>query len=123
MNLEAPINSAQGEPATNDTLLSKETGGGALTPSIPDVAEMAKLVITRIMLLGSKKSAFGEWFFSDSRRYSADRCVAHLAQAMMQLDRNRSEKDAQGEDAIDHLERALVRLAFVLFKTKKGKIE
>jgi hypothetical protein len=41
----------------------------------------------------------------------------------MQLDGNRPAKDANGEDAVDHLERGMVRAAFLLFKTKKGKVE
>jgi len=122
MTLETFTHGTQGEPAAPN-LLDKETGGSSLTPSIPEVVEIARNVITRIMLRGSNKSAFGQWFSVDSRRYSADRCISHLTQAMMQLDGNRAKKDANGEDAIDHLERALVRLVFVLCKTKKGKID
>ena len=84
---------------------------------------MAWDVVNRIMSRGSDKSVFGQWFHTDSRRYNADRCVGHVCQAMMQLDGNRPMKDANNEDAVDHLERALVRAAFLLFKTKKGKIE
>lgn len=122
MNLETFTHGTQGEPAAAN-LLDEETGEGSLAPSIPEVVGIAKDVITRIMLRGSNKSAFGQWFSVDSRRYSADRCISHLAQAMMQLDGSRAKKDANGEDAIDHLERALVRLVFVLCKTKKGKID
>lgn len=122
MNLETFIHGTQGEPAAAN-LLGEETGGSTLAPSIPEVVRIASDTITRIMLRGSTKSVFGQWFSVDSRRYSADRCLSHLAQAMMQLDGNRAKKDANGEDAIDHLERALVRLVFVLCKTKKGQID
>ena len=100
-----------------------ETAGEPLTPSIAEVAELAASVVRRIMSRGSDKSGFGQWFHTDSRRYNADRCVNHICQAMMQLDGNRKSPDANGEEATDHLERALVRAAFLLFKTKKGQIK
>ncbi len=126
MITEIPTNGAQGEPATSDStnLQEFETGvESSVAPQIAEVVQMAASVIQRIMSKGSDKSVFGQWFLTDSRRYNADRCMSHLATAMMQLDGNRGSPDAKGEDAVDHLERALVRAAFLLFKTKKGKIE
>ena len=91
-------------------------------PSIYEVASEAFSTVTRIMEKGSDKSSFGEWFFKDSRRYNADRAISHICQAMMQIDGNRKDPDTNGETPVDHLERALVRAAFLLFKSKRGKI-
>lgn len=122
---KVPSHAAQGDPASgeNSTLQPSGTAEGLYCPSITEVADMAWDVVHRIMAKGSDKSVFGQWFHVDSRRYNADRCINHLAQAMMQLDGNRPDKDSSGEDAVDHLERALVRAAFLLYKTKKGKIQ
>jgi hypothetical protein len=117
----------QGDPATaqpaDSSTSAFETAEQLYVPAINEVADTAWDVIHRIMSKGSDKSVFGQWFHTDSRRYNADRCINHICQAMMQLDGNRPAKDANGEDAMDHLERAMVRAAFLLFKTKKGKIE
>jgi hypothetical protein len=121
---EVPSHGAQRDSVTSDVSLQLfETAGEPLCPSIAEVAEMAASVVRRIMLRGSDKSGFGQWFHTDSRRYNADRCVNHICQAMMQLDGNKKSPDANGEEATDHLERALVRAAFLLFKTKKGMIQ
>ena len=115
---------AQRDSVTSDVSLQLfETAGEPLCPSIAEVAEMAASVVRRIMSRGSDKSGFGQWFHTDSRRYNADRCINHICQAMMQLDGNRKSPDENGEEATDHLERALVRAAFLLFKTKKGMIQ
>jgi len=113
----------QGDPAAPSTTSGFETAEQLYCPSINEVADLAWDVIHRIMSRGSDKSAFGQWFHTDSRRYNADRCLNHICQAMMQLDGNRPAKDANNEDAVDHLERGMVRAAFLLFKTKKGKLE
>jgi hypothetical protein len=94
-----------------------------IAPAITDVANEAFSVICRIMDKGSDKSTFGQWFHTDSRRYNADRLIGHVTQAMMQIDGNRQNPDANGEDAVAHLERALVRAAFLLYKTYRGKIK
>jgi hypothetical protein len=92
-------------------------------PSINEVASEAYTTVVKIMEAGSDKSAFGEWFHKDSRRYNSDRAIKHVCQAMMQLDGNAPTPDSKGEDYIAHLERALVRAAFLLFKCKRGKTE
>jgi hypothetical protein len=92
-------------------------------PSIYEVASEAFSTVMKIMEKGSDKSAFGEWFYKDSRRYNSDRVISHICQAMMQIDGNRQDPDKYGESSIDHLERALVRAAFLLFKCKRGKIQ
>lgn len=120
---EVPSYGVQGEPATTDVNLQVfETAGEPLCPSISEVADMAASVVRRIMMRGSDKSEFGQWFHTDSMRYNSDRCINHICQAMMQLDGNRKSPDESGEEPTDHLERALVRAAFLLFKTKRGRI-
>jgi hypothetical protein len=92
-------------------------------PSIHEVASEAFTTVTKIMEKGSDKSSFGEWFYKDSRRYNSDRAISHICRAMMQIDGNRQDPDSGNETSIDHLERALVRVAFLLFKCKRGKIQ
>ena len=124
MSKKVPAHGAQGDPATTVVSLPVfETGAEPFCPSISEVADMAASVVRRIMMRGSDKSGFGQWFHTDSRRYNADRCINHICQAMMQLDGNRKSPDGNGEEATDHLERALVRAAFLLYKTKKGMIQ
>jgi hypothetical protein len=94
-----------------------------VAPTAIEVANEAFSVICKIMDKGSDKSVFGQWFHTDSRRYNADRLVGHVCQAMTQIDGNRPSPDTNGEDAIAHLERALVRAAFLLYKTNRGKIQ
>ena len=91
-------------------------------PTIEDVATHASDVIRKIMNRGSNKSRFGEWFHKNSLRYNSDRAIAHMTRAMQQIDGNTSSPDSSGETCIDHLERALVRAVFTLYKAKEGKI-
>ena len=90
-------------------------------PAIIEVANEAMTTVMRVMDKGSDKSSFGQWFHVDSRRYHSDRIVSHVSQAMMQLDGNRQSPDHNGEDAVAHLERVLVRAAFLLFKVKRNQ--
>lgn len=91
-------------------------------PTIESVATHASNVISRVMSRGSNKSRFGEWFHKNSLRYNSDRAIAHMTRAMQQIDGNVGSPDGSGETCIDHLERALVRAAFTLYKAKEGKI-
>jgi len=91
-------------------------------PTIESVATHASDVIKKIMNRGSSKSGFGDWFHKNSLRYNSDRAISHMTKAMQQIDGNVSSPDDSGETCIDHLERALVRAAFTLYKAKEGKI-
>jgi len=91
-------------------------------PRIDDVVTITADVIRRIMYRGSNKSGFGDWFHKNSLRYNSDRAIAHMTRAMQQIDGNVSSPDDSGETCIDHLERALVRAVFTLYKAKEGKI-
>jgi hypothetical protein len=91
-------------------------------PTIEDVATHASTVIRKIMSRGSNKSRFGELFHKNSLRYNSERAIAHMTRAMQQIDGNTSSPDSSGETCIDHLERALVRAVFTLYKAKEGKI-
>jgi len=91
-------------------------------PTIESVATHASDVIKKIMNRGSSKSGFGDWFHKNSLRYNSDRSISHMTKAMQQIDGNVSSPDDSGETCIDHLERALVRAAFTLYKAKEGKI-
>lgn len=94
----------------------------ALPPSILEVASEASTTICKIMESGSDKSAFGQWYYHDSIRYNSDRAISHLSQALMQLDGNRASPDSNGETYLQHMERALVRCAFLLFKMKRKRL-
>lgn len=91
----------------------------AIAPSINSVANEAYDTVYRIMEKGSDKSTFGQWYYADSIRYNADRAHSHLCQATMQMDGNRPDPDGNGETHIQHLERALVRCVFLLYKAKR----
>lgn len=124
--MEVPANGVQGEPATaqkSESLQAFETGEELYCPSVREVADLAWKVVTKIMSRGSDKSVFGQWFHTDSRRYNADRAINHICQAMMQLDGNRKTPDSNNEEPVDHLERAVVRSVFLLYKTLRGKIK
>ena len=91
----------------------------AIAPSINEVANSAYDTVYSIMGKGSDKSTFGQWYYVDSIRYNSDRAISHLCQALMQLDGSRPDPDPNGETHIQHLERALVRCAFLLYKAKR----
>lgn len=91
----------------------------AIAPSINQVANSAYDTVYSIMDKGSDKSSFGQWYYVDSIRYNSDRAISHLCQALMQMDGNRPSPDDNGETYIHHLERALVRCAFLLFKARR----
>jgi len=91
----------------------------AIAPSINEVANSAYDTVYNIMGKGSDKSSFGQWYYVDSIRYNSDRAQSHLSQALMQMDGNRPDPDHKGETHIQHLERALVRCAFLLYKAKR----
>lgn len=91
----------------------------AVAPSIEQVAREAYDTVSSIMGKGSDKSSFGQWYYVDSIRYNSDRAQSHLSQALMQMDGNRPDPDPNGETHIQHLERALVRCAFLLYKAKR----
>lgn len=93
----------------------------AIAPSIHQVANTAFDTVHNIMEKGSDKSTFGQWYYVDSIRYNSDRAISHLCQALMQMDGSRPSPDGNGETYINHLERALVRCAFLLFKAKRIK--
>lgn len=91
----------------------------AIAPSIHEVASEAYNTVSCIMGKGSDKSTFGQWYYVDSIRYNSDRAQSHLSQALMQMDGNRPDPDINGETHIQHLERALVRCAFLLYKARR----
>lgn len=121
--MEVPAHGAQGDPATATNLQAIETSEELFCPPIQEVSDLAWEVVSRIMGKGSDKSVFGQWYHTDTRRYNADRAINHICQAMMQLDGNRKTPDSNNEGPIDHLERAVVRSVFLLYKTIKGKTQ
>ena len=83
-------------------------------PSSAQLAAIAEGIITRIMDGGRTKHGEHIWHDRETVRHHADRVHRHLATAMMIRDGNEPLRD--GEDEIDHLERAFVRLLFTLYK-------
>jgi hypothetical protein len=90
-------------------------------PSIVELGEAASDVVWRVMGKGSAKSAYGEWFHVDKpvHDYHISRAIRHLATAQMMLHKSTPCPDIEGENSVDHLERALVRTLFVLAQIKK----
>ena len=90
-------------------------------PTIGELGEAASDIVWRVMGKGSEKSAYGEWFNVDKpvHDFHIGRAMRHLSTAMLQLQKSTPCPDNNGETALDHLERALVRTLFVWAQTKK----
>jgi hypothetical protein len=98
------------------------TGDEAMTPpTIEDMGKAAEDIVWRVMGKGSGKSAYGEWFNCDKpvNDYHISRAIRHLATAQMMLHKSTPMPDGEGEDAMDHLERAVVRALFCWAQVKK----
>jgi hypothetical protein len=90
-------------------------------PSIEELGKAAEDIVWRVMGKGSTKSAYGEWFHVDKpvHDYHIARAIRHLATAQMMLHKSVPMPDGEGEDAMDHLERAVVRALFAWAQVKK----
>lgn len=87
-------------------------------PSVDEVKSAAVELIGRIMDGGARKHGDHIWFHRETVRHHVDRVVRHATTAMMIRDGNEPVRD--GEDAVAHLERAIVRAIFALEKVKRG---
>jgi hypothetical protein len=76
-------------------------------------------IIDRIYAVGLKKHGEHIWFHKETVRHHTDRAARHIATAMMRRDGNES-PDIDGEDTVDHLERAVIRGLFAVVKVKEG---
>ena len=94
---------------------------GLKPPTIAELGDAAASIVWRVMGKGSAKSAYGEWFNDDKpiHDYHISRAIRHLATAQMQLQKSAPSPDEAGEDALDHLERAMVRALFTWAQVKK----
>jgi hypothetical protein len=90
-------------------------------PTIEELGKAAEDIVWRVMGKGSAKSAYGEWFSLDRpiHDYHISRAIRHLATAQMMLHKSTPCPDGEGEDAIDHLERAVVRALFCWAQANK----
>jgi len=90
-------------------------------PTIEELGKAAEDIVWRVMGKGSEKSAYGEWFNVDRpvHDYHIGRAMRHLSTAMLQLQKSTPCPDNNGETALDHLERAMVRALFVWAQVKK----
>jgi hypothetical protein len=90
-------------------------------PTIEELGKAAEDITWRVMGKGSGKSAYGEWFNCDKpvNDYHISRAIRHLATAQMMLHKSTPMPDGEGEDAMDHLERAVVRALFCWAQVKK----
>ena len=98
------------------------SGDEAMTPpTIEELGKAAEDITWRVMGKGSNKSAYGFWFNVDRpvHDYHIARAIRHLATAQMMLHKSTPCPDGEGEDAIDHLERAVVRALFCWAQVKK----
>lgn len=90
-------------------------------PSIAEMASAAAEITWRIMSNGSAKSSFGEWLYKDKPTYDYHICraIKHAVTAQQQIHLNEPQPDNNGETAIDHLERTIVRGLFAWFQLKR----
>ena len=90
-------------------------------PTIEELGKAAEDIVWRVMGKGSDKSAYGEWFHVDKpvHDYHIGRAMRHLSTAMLQLQKSTPCPDSNGETALDHLERAVVRALFTWAQVKK----
>ena len=90
-------------------------------PTIEELGKAAEDITWRVMGKGSEKSAYGEWFMVDKpvHDYHIGRAMRHLSTAMLQLQKSTPCPDNNGETALDHLERAVVRALFAWAQVKK----
>ena len=90
-------------------------------PTIAELGDAASDIVWRVMGKGSGKSRYGEWFTVDKpiHDYHIARAIRHLSTAQMQLHKSVPSPDESGENALDHLERALVRALFAWAQLKK----
>ena len=80
------------------------------------LAALAQDVIERTMAGGEKKHGRHVWFDRESVRHHLDRVARHAITAAIRHADDEAEMD--GEDAVDHLERAIVRGLFALAKIR-----
>ena len=100
----------------------RSAGDEAVTPpTIEELGKAAEDITWRVMGKGSEKSAYGEWFMVDKpiHDYHIGRAMRHLSTAMLQLQKSTPCPDNNGETALDHLERAVVRALFAWAQVKK----
>jgi hypothetical protein len=91
-------------------------------PTISEMGEAASEIVWRVMGKGSDKSSYGEWFWKDKPTYDyhITRAIKHAVTAQQQIHLNHPCPDESGENALDHLERAVVRALFAWMQLKKG---
>jgi len=91
-------------------------------PTIEEMGNAASEIVWRVMGNGSAKSAYGEWFWKDRPvfDYHITRCIKHAVTAQQQIHLNHPNPDESGENALDHLERAVARALFAWMQLKKG---
>lgn len=86
-------------------------------PAPSDLAHISGLIFEDIMDGGAKKNGEHIWWTQETVRHHADRVIRHLCTAMIL--RQSGGTDDDGENAMDHAERALTRLAFVVAKMRE----
>jgi hypothetical protein len=89
-------------------------------PPTPSVLKgEAADIIERIYAGGLAKHGEHVWYRRETVRHHTDRATRHIATANMRRDGNET-CETDGEDTIDHLERALIRTLFAIVKVREG---
>lgn len=79
-----------------------------------DPAEVAATVVREIMAAGLKQGHQQEAWRAEPQDNHLDKALRHALTFRLMREGNSPEPDAEGEDRIAHLQRALCRLALVL---------
>lgn len=88
-----------------------------LAPSPDDLKSMICGIIDRVMDGGRAKHGEHIWFLKETVRHHADRASRHALTASMRWEGDESSV-SDGETAIDHMERSIVRGLFALAKMR-----
>jgi hypothetical protein len=88
-------------------------------PSPDQLKTITDDIIDRIYAGGLAKHGEHIWFNRETVRHHTDRATRHIATAMMRRDGNEC-PEIDGECAIDHLERAIIRALFAVVKVTEG---
>jgi len=88
-------------------------------PEPDELKELVNEFIDRVMMGGKAKHGEHIWFTKETIRHHIDRVTRHSVTAAMRWEGDESPA-VDGEDGIDHMERAVIRGLFALAKMRQA---